>query len=173
MVCIGLALSACGGSTPPPFVSTYTVNGYQYGSRYMNTVNASVNDGALKKLEDALKASGGRLISVGQEYDIVLPTEALFYLNSPRIQWTSYGLLNKTASLLRLFNKEEVRVLVVTRATGYPQHDYALGAARARNVEDYLWGQNTGAAFMYSRSEVAAQSDDTGRVEISFRSAMR
>lgn len=168
-----LALSACGASSPPPFVSTYTVNGYQYGSRYMNTVNAIVNDAALQKQEEALQASGARIISVGQEYDIVLPVDTLFYLNSPRIQWTSYGLLNKTASLLRLFNKEEVRVLVVTRATGFPQHDYALGAARARNVEDYLWGQDTGAAFMYARSEVATQADANSRVEISFRSAMR
>lgn len=175
MGCFLAVLPAC-SSPPPPFVSTYTINGYQYGSTYMNTVNTIVNDGKVRKLESELKASGGRVISVGQEYKIIIPADAIFYTNSPRIVWTSYGVLNQVASFLRLFNKEEVEILVMTSSpcySNYAERDHALGMSRAHAIEDYLWGQDTGAAFMFSRAGIATPQNAISRVEISFRSIMR
>lgn len=169
-----LMLSACGSSTPTPVpIASYVVKNYNYGSAYMTTMNREVNDRQVIRLEQSMTHLGGRVISVGQEYKIVFPTDILFYPYSPRIMWESYGILNQVVEYLRLFNKEEVSIVVVTHCTGDPLRDRALSVSRAHNVEDYLWGQDTGAALMYSHGDVTNRSYEVSRIEINFRSVMK
>ena len=158
-----------GCSSKPPKVNL-PMNKYQYGSLYMRQMNYAINDKLVLAWENQLRKEGVTIISVGQEYKLVVPTNTLFYANSPRVQWNSYALLNDIASYLRCFNKIEVKVAGITEATGHLERDRALSFNRARTVENYFWGQEIGAGFIYIRGYVVPEQP--GRLEISFRSVM-
>lgn len=161
-----MLLSGC--SSAPP--KNLPLEKYQYGSLYMRQMNYAINDKLVLAWEAQLRKEGVTIISVGQEYKMVMPTSSLFYANSPRIQWNSYALLNDIASYLRCFNKVDVKVAGVTESTGNSERDRALSFNRARNVENYLWTQEIGADFIYIRGYVVPEQP--GRLEISFRSVM-
>lgn len=158
--------TGCSSSTPPPFLP----NDYQYGNYYMRQMNYAINDKLVTAWEEQLRKDGGQIISVGQEYKLILPADILFYTNSPRVQWDSYALLNDVASYLRCFNKVEVQVTGITKATGNAMRDRALSMNRARNVETYLSGQEVGAGIIYIRGYVV--TGQPSKVEVSFRSLM-
>ena len=136
----------------------------------MRQMNYAINDKLILAWEEQLQKDGVNIISVGQEYKLVIPTSLLFYANSPRIQWNSYAILNDIASYLRCFNKVEVKIAGITEATGNAARDRALSLNRARSVDNYFWGQEIGADFIYIRGYVV--SHQPGRLEISFRSVM-
>ncbi len=161
-------LAAC--SSSPPKKNNLPLDKYQYGSLYMRQMNYAINDKLILAWEEQLRKDGVSIITVGQEYKLVAPTNLIFYPNSPRIQWGSYGVLNDIASYLRCFNKVELKVAAITEATGRNSRDQALSFNRARSVENYLWGQEVGAGFIYIRGYVVAKQP--GRIEISFRSVM-
>jgi outer membrane protein OmpA-like peptidoglycan-associated protein len=161
-------MAACTSS--PPKKNDLPLDKYQYGSLYMRQMNYAINDKLVLAWEEQLRKDGVSIITVGQEYKLVAPTNLIFYPNSPRIQWESYRVLNHIASYLRCFNKVEVKVAAVTESTGRSERDQALSFNRARSVANYFWGQEIGAGFIYIRGYVVAEQP--GRMEISFRSVM-
>ncbi len=167
---VALVITACSSSSPQK-TSSDVLDKYRYGSVYMRQMNYSLNDKVTKDKEIALKKDGVQIVSVGQEYKLIIPANILFYSNSPRIQWKSYALLNEVVSYMRDFSKVDVKVAGYTQSTGSPTLDRALGINRARNVGDYLWGQEIGAGILYVRGYVdSACLPD--RLEISFRSVV-
>lgn len=167
LVLMSIALASC---SPPPPPQAGINNSYIYGSDYMWNMNNAVNDHLVQLSEEALIKKGGKIVSVGQEYKWIFPTDLLFYPHSPRLQWNAYGLLNNIAFYLGIFNKTEIQIAGFTQSTGDFARDKALSMARARKVSDYLWGQEVGANIIYIQGY---QTKDKGdRIEISFRSIM-
>jgi outer membrane protein OmpA-like peptidoglycan-associated protein len=165
-----IILTSCSSKStdlgPPPKI----LDNYRYGDMYMQQVNYSINDKEIRKKEEALKKMGVQIVSVGQEYKLVVPADILFYPGSPRIQWKSYALLNDVIVYIQDFNKVNVKVAGVTRSTGNPAVDNALSINRARKVANYLWEQEIGAGILYIQGYVEMGQPDA--VEISFRSVM-
>lgn len=170
-VSIAIFVTACSSSPPP--LNYELSNNYRYGDYYMRDMNKDVNDQVLQQKEAELRAGGVQIVSVGQIYKIIVPADILFYKNSPRIQWTSYALLNDIAPYIRTFNKIEVAVAGFTESTGNPARDRALSINRARNVANYLWEQAIGANIIYVQGYVIPCKPERSKVEISFRSLLR
>jgi|GEM_PF-7071541 len=142
---------------------------YDYGSKYIQSVNKQYNDTLVTAAEQKLKRHCIEIFSVGQDYKIRIPVNEIFYANSPRIRWESYALLNDAVTYLKYFNKIDLKIAAYTSPTGNLERDKALAVARARNVSDYFWGQAVDARVIYVKGYVFP---NTNRIEMSFRSAM-
>lgn len=164
---VALLLASCSSPSPPAEPSALLVDNYRYGDIYMQQMNYAIDDKITQKKEAALKKEGVQIITVGQQYKLIISAEILFYPASPRIQWKSYALLNNIVSYIQDFSKIDVKVAGFTQATGNPERDRALGINRARNVSNYLWEQEIGAGIVYVRGYVVTQPSS---IEISFRS---
>lgn len=168
---VGL-LSGCSSSEPDEETRPIAKN-YRYGSYYMRMVNKKHNEDALMSLQNMLKQQGVNVISIGQEYKLVVPADRLFYNNSPRIQWASYALLNDIVDYIQLFNKQEVKVAAYTDGCENPLRSQALSMNRARSVANYLVDQDVGANIVYIRGYLITQHFEVDRLEVSFRSVMK
>ena len=159
-----------GCASSPTQPSSIEVKNDDYGRAYMLKLNSIVNDNAVRDQEEQLKKGGAQIVSVGQEYKVVIPADILFYENSPRIRWEAYALLNDSVAYIQNFNKIDVEVAGYTESTGDPLRDRALSLNRARKVADYMWGQKMGENITYIQGYVIPCQP--GRLEISFRSVM-
>jgi intracellular multiplication protein IcmN len=125
---------------------------------------------------------GVRVISMGQDYLISIPSTDLFANESPRILWSSYALLNAVACYLKEFRKVAINVTAFSSKCVSAKRDRALTLARARAVGDYLWSQGVDSRFIFTQGlgsdkpiGVFTQTGDkspNSRVEITFRDAV-
>ena len=143
---------------------------------------AGASDSDIISLQDQLNKHGVRIITMGQDYMVSIPSDALFPSESPQLTWGSYGLLNDVACYLRQFRKVSVTVTAFSRKCASPRREHALTLARARAVGDYLWSQGINSRFIFTQGlgsdkPIVAyrrgcdQSFNT-RVEIIFRRAV-
>lgn len=165
-------LSSCSSSEPDEETRSIAKN-YRYGSYYMRMVNKKNNEDALVSLQNKLKEQGVNVISIGQEYKLVVSADRLFYNNSPRIQWASYALLNDIVDYIKLFNKQEVKVATYTDGCENPLRSQALSMNRSRNIANYLVDQDVGANIIYIRGYLITQHFEINRLEVSFKSVMK
>lgn len=125
---------------------------------------------------------GVRVITIGSDYVISLPSTALFADQSPRLTWESYGLLNNVVSFLQQFRKIAVTVTSYSSKYLSVERERALTLARARAVGEYLWSQGIDSRLIFT---VGAGSDKpivgwnrggdkspNSRIEITFRDAI-
>ncbi len=132
--------------------------------------------------QKSFNKKGVRVISLGQDYLISIPSTYLFANESPRILWSSYALLNAVACYLKEFHKIAINVSAFSSKCVSAKRDRALTLARARAVGDYLWSQGVDSRFIFTQGlgsdkpiGVFTQSGDqspNSRVEITFRDAV-
>ena len=125
---------------------------------------------------------GVRVISLGQDYLISIPSAALFADESPRITWGSYALLNAIACYLKEFHKVAINVTAFSDKCISAKRDRALTLARARAVGDYLWSQGIDSRFIFTQGlgsdkpivavSTSGDKSPNSRVEITFRDAV-
>lgn len=139
------------------------------------------DDTALISIQKQLAKQGVKVVSMGQNYLISIPSDALFPNESPRLMWGSYGLLNEIACYLKEFRKIEITVTAYSTKCVSERRDHALTLARARAVSDYLWSQDMNSRFIFSQGLgaekpiAAGQGGDhsiNSRIEIVFRDAV-
>lgn len=133
----------------------------------------------MEKLRDQLVHDGVQIINQADEHMLVIPSNAIFYGQTPRIAWNSYGVLNHVATYLCSFKKITVRVAGYTNSVGTSVRNLALSKARAQNVANYLWSQNIDTRLLYvkgfgSGNPIASNKTERGRIqndriEITFR----
>lgn len=143
---------------------------------------AGASDEAVINLQKRMEKHHVQVITIGQEYMVSIPARILFHDQSPRIIWSSYGLLNEVATFLRQFRKVEVDVTAYASKHKSQQREKALTLARAKNVANYLFTQGIDSRLIFMRgmgSEkpmmVPCGRGDEGasaRVEIVFREAI-
>lgn len=143
---------------------------------------AGAYDQAAIQRQARLNKQGVRVITLGQDYLVSIPSKALFQNNTPRLTWGSYALLNDIACYLKQFRKISVNVSSFVGKCISPEREKALTMARAKTVSDYLWSQDIDSRLIFSHGlgsdkpivRFGAQGDDTpnSRVEITFRDVM-
>ena len=143
---------------------------------------AGAKDRDAMKLQSRLSKQGVRVISMGQNYMIAIPSAALFANESPRLKWGSYKLLNDIACYMKQFRKIGVNVTAFSSKCVSPNRDRALTIARARIIGDYLWSQGIDSRFIFTQGLGSdkpivsfAQKGDlspNSRIEITFRDAV-
>ena len=143
---------------------------------------SGASDAKIIEMQERFNKNGVRVITIGQDYMVAIPSDALFPSESPQIKWGSYGLLNDVACYLQQFRKVSVTVTAFSRKCASPRREHALSLARARAVGDYLWSQDIKSRFIFTQGMGADkpivsirrgcdQSFST-RVEITFRRAV-
>ena len=120
-----------------------------------------------------------KVISIGSDYLISMPSAALFPEQSPRLTWQSYPLLNQIASFMKQFRKVGVNVTSYSSKYVSDRREHALTLARARAVGDYLWSQGIDSRFIFTEgmgsdkpiSSYTGVGDNapSSRIEITFR----
>lgn len=143
---------------------------------------ATASDPAIMKMPKQLSQNGVKVITMGQDYLITIPSTLLFASESPRVKWDSYPLLNDVACFLRQFRKININITSYSGKCGSPQRERALTLARARAVGDYLWSQDIDSRFIFTQglgSDKPIVGNNQGgdkqlssRIEITFRDAV-
>lgn len=125
---------------------------------------------------------GVKVITLGSDYLISIPSAALFANQSPRLTWESYGLLNNVVSFLKQFR--HIAITITSFSTKYvsAKREQALTLARSRAIGSYFWTQGIDSRFIFT---VGAGSDKpimtwamggdkspNSRIEITFRDAI-
>ncbi|RUR12260.1 OmpA family protein [Legionella sp. km772] len=140
-------------------------------------------DATVNKFLKKLNRKGVRVITLGQDYLISIPSSALFEDQTPHLTWASYGLLNEVANLLKQFRK--VAITISSHSSKYVsvQRERALTLARSRVVGEYLWSQGVDSRFIFTqglgsdkpimRTTQGGDSSLNSRVEITFRDAVK
>ncbi len=141
------------------------------------------SDKAIIAMQADFNKNGIRVISIGQNYLISIPSAMLFTNQSPHLKWASYGLLNNVVCYLKQFRK--VAVTVTTYSSKYLSfhREKALTLTRSRAVGDYLWSQGIDSRFIFTQglasdkpiisSLAGGDGSPNSRVEISFRRAVK
>lgn len=143
---------------------------------------AGASDAQIMALQTRLSKSGVKIITIGQDYLVSIPSKLLFATQSPQLTWNSYGLLNDVVCYLREFRKININVIAFSSKYVSPQREHALTQARARVVADYLWSQDVDTRFIFTQGMgsdkpqgVFKQFEDgspVSRIEITFRRAV-
>ncbi len=137
------------------------------------------NKNRLVQLQDILVKDGIKLIHQGEDYLLVLPSDKVFYSDTPRIKWKSYKTLDAVAEYLSCFPKVTIKIAGYTDNVQERMRAKILSRQQARNVSDYLFLQNIDVRFIYAEGygitmPIASNHTPYGRstnrrVEISFR----
>lgn len=143
---------------------------------------AGTSDKQVIALQKSLAKCGVKVITIGEDYLVSIPSAALFADQSPRLTWESYGLLNNIVKFLKQFRKVAVNVTSYSSKYVSAKRERALTLARSRAVADYLWSQGIDSRFIFT---VGAGSDKpimaytlggdkspNSRIEITFRDAI-
>ena len=140
------------------------------------------SDATMVALKNTLTSCGVKVITIGEDYLVSIPSGALFPDQSPRLTWASYGLLNNVVKFLKQFRKVGVNVTGYSSKYVSARREHALTLARARAVGDYLWSQGIDSRFIFTEGAGSdkpimafAQGGDrspNSRIEITFRDAI-
>ncbi len=125
---------------------------------------------------------GVKVITIGSDYLISIPSAALFADQSPRIKWESYTILNKVVKFMQQFRKVGVNVTSYSTQYVSSKREQSLTLARARAVADYLWSQGVDSRFIFAEGAGSEKPISTftpggertvnSRIEITFRDAV-
>lgn len=139
-------------------------------------------DFATTKLRETLSNQGVKIISMGQNYLISIPSSLLFADQSPKIEWGAYALLNNVACYLQQFRKISVHVNAYSTPYVSRQRDLALTRTRALAVSKYLWSRGIDSRFIFAQGlgsdkPIVALSKKgdislNSRIEITFQNAV-
>lgn len=132
-----------------------------------------------KTLLQRLEAKQVRIITVGEQINLVIPAELFFLPQSPAMRQQAYPLLNDIAKLLRTYPKTSVTITGYTAERGDSLRNIALSRQRAQVTADYLWLQDLDARLLYTegkgeREPLADNATSRGRlwnerIEITFQ----
>ncbi|WP_367606364.1 OmpA family protein [Legionella sp. W05-934-2] len=137
------------------------------------------SDRKIIDLQRALNKRGIKVISIGQNYLVSIPSAYLFADQSPRIRWGSYAVLNDVVDYLKQFRKVSVYVDAYTSPYLTAEREKALTLARATKVGNYLRDQGIDSRFVFTqghgsdkpirRSKNGGDGSLNSRIEITFR----
>ena len=143
----------------------------------------NVTDKKVVQLENELASKGVDIISVGQDYRIIIPANLIYYHASPKLIWGSYDTINLVVDYIKQFRTVSMRVDAYSQGADN-EFSGALSLARTRTMVDYLWSQAIDTRFLYTQAHIMerspnawykdkqGKSDVPTRVEITFRNTI-
>lgn len=139
-------------------------------------------DATVNKYLKKLNKRGVRVITLGQDYLVSIPSTVLFEEQTAHLTWKSYGLLNDVAMLLKQFRKVAITISSHTNKYVSVQRERSLTLARSRVVGEYLWSQGVDSRFIFTqglgsdkpiiKTTQGGDASLNSRVEITFRDAV-
>jgi intracellular multiplication protein IcmN len=139
-------------------------------------------DPTVMKYIKKFNKTGIKVITIGQDYLISIPSGRLFDDETPHLKWGSYHLLNKIASFLKQFRKVAINVTSYSNKYVSMHRERALTTARARVVGEYLWSQGIDSRLVFTQGlgsdkpvvsfTQGGDSSPNSRIEITFRDAV-
>lgn len=143
---------------------------------------SGAKDKRIIAMQTSLRKKGVKVITMGQDYLISIPSTALFPDESPQLKWGGYPILDDVSCYLDQFRKVAVTVTAFSNKCVSARRDKALTLARARAVGDYLWSQGIDSRFVFTQglgSDKPITSNHrkgdhslNSRIEITFRDAV-
>ncbi|MCE3044428.1 type IVB secretion system protein IcmN/DotK [Legionella sp. 16cNR16C] len=140
------------------------------------------SDSAVMSMQSKFKNMGVKVITIGSDYLISIPSAALFADQSPRLTWQSYAILNDVAQFMKMFRKVSVTVTAYSNKYLSCKREQALTLTRARSVADYLWSQCIDSRFIFVEGAGSdkpivgimqgGDQSPNSRIEITFRDAI-
>ena len=141
------------------------------------------HDATMMAMQSRFNSKGVRVITVGQDYMISIPSVSLFPNESPQLTWGSYALLNAIACYLKQFREIAINVTAYSDKCISAARERALTLARARAVGNYLWSQGVDSRFIFTQglgsdkpivtfAQKKGDQSPNSRVEITFRDAV-
>lgn len=88
-----------------------------------------------------LAHSGVRVVRVGNDIRLIMPSDITFANDSAQISPQFFRTLNSVASVMRDFRNTTIKVAGYTSSTGSDMHNQVLSEERANEVADYLINQ--------------------------------
>lgn len=141
----------------------------------------NTTDESIVALYEKLVSEKVKIITMGDKYLISIPSSILFYYESPKIKWTSYGVLDDVISYLKSYRKIVVIVSAYTECYLSKDRTNALTRMRAKAVGDYLWSQDIGSGMVFTegfgndkpiviwRGNTCSDYSPNSRIEITFK----
>ncbi len=137
------------------------------------------SDRRMIEMQRALNRQNIKVISIGQNYLISIPSSYLFADQSPLLMWRSYAVLNDVAAYLKQFRKVSVYVDSYSSPYMSAKRERALTLARATKVGNYLRDQGIDSRFVFTQghgsdkpiihSKMGGDDSFNSRIEITFR----
>lgn len=137
------------------------------------------SDEKIVAMQTLLNKQDIKVISMGQNYLISIPSAKLFADQSPRLTWNSYASLNEVIEFIKQFRTVSIHVRSFSSKYVSARREHALTLARSRAVADYMQSQGIDTRFIFmsglgSDKPVMAyyeggDSSGNSRVEITFR----
>ncbi|MDQ2993504.1 MAG: OmpA family protein [Pseudomonadota bacterium] len=126
-----------------------------------------------------LRKRGVAVIRVGEDMQIVLPSDSLFISNSSNFNWEYLDTLKAVSILLTCYDKIDVRIAGYTDCGGDHCRNIVLSLDQAKKVAKYMWEHCTDSRMIYTKGfgecyPIANNSNYFGRarnrrIEITFR----
>lgn len=130
---------------------------------------------------DKLENAGGRIINLGDQVKIVLPSSFLFHSMTADLNSSAYSILDLVAQYLRSMTKIAVQVAAYTNASGPQRINQEISQEQADSVARYLWREGVNARLMTAvgrggthlvkQNTLDWNSGDNYRVEITVEKA--
>ncbi len=111
----------------------------------------AVTDKKVSEIETKLDKLGVNVISVGQQYRVIIPVEKIFYYETPRLRWDAFQTVNLVVDYIKQFRIVSMKISAYSRDADR-KYAGALSLARARSVKDYLWSQSIDTRLVYTQS---------------------
>lgn len=152
------------------------------GANKLPTHVDGASDAQIIAWQTHLIKHGARVITMGQDYLVIIPSTHLFATQSPKLTWGSYQLLNDLVCFLREFRKINVNIRAYSSKYVSPKREHALTEARAKAVAEYLWSQDIDTRFIFTQGlgsdkpmgafKQYSDGSPVSRIEITFRRAV-
>lgn len=127
-------------------------------------------------LTDQLENRGVKVIVLGDQVLIVVPSARLFQGATPKIKFQAYDTLNLVAKFINQYTTMSVKVSAFTNDSGFPPEvNHAISQQQADNVVRYLWtqlntrllsGKGCGGTQLMAKNNAAWDRGDNYRIEI-------
>ncbi len=170
IVCI--LLTGCGSKYQKPV----------FDQPKLPTQVSTASDRDILKMQKKITDQGVKIIIIGQNYLISVPSTLLFANQSPKIQWEAYALLNNIACYVQQFRKISININGFSSKYVSSRREHALTLARTKEVSNYLWSQGVDSRFIFTQGlgsdkpivgfTQRGDSAPNSRIEITFRQAI-
>jgi intracellular multiplication protein IcmN len=137
------------------------------------------SDKEIITIQRQLNKQNIKVISMGQNYLISIPSDKIFADESPRLTWASYQILNEVIKYLKQFRAVSIHIRAFSSQYVSARREQALTATRAKAVGDYIQSQDVDARFIFTSGlgsdkpimtpRKAGDLSGNSRVEITFR----
>jgi len=104
----------------------------------------------VRTLVEKLQYNGVQVVQVGDEIELLLPTDRFYMSHSPQLNVMYYPVLNLVGKFIRQFQKINVKVAGYTDNVGSWRRNLVLSKERARNMIIYLWNYGIDTRLLFA-----------------------